>query len=305
MLLAPVRWIRINTVRADKSQIHQSLLHKYQAVDDIKDLVIGKIYIDSYIDNLYGLNPYEKITSLEVYKNGQIIIQDRASCFPAAILNPSANDILIDACSAPGNKTTHLATFVKNNNSIRITAFERDPQRARTLEKMITIAGCQNLIDIKVQDFTESDPLLFENVSGILVDPSCSGSGIFGRFDEQEKEKDQQDNLFRLHKLAEFQFKVVSHALNFPNVKTVVYSTCSIHPQENEHVVQRLLLHHKDKWKLKSRANVIPSWPRRGLVEEFTDSSFKDSQSLADSCIRAMPKIDGGIGFFAACFERI
>lgn len=296
----PVRWIRINVVRVKDNNIEdveKQLIGEKILVRGIDEIAVNTIYKDIHVKNLYGIHPSVPITSTKLYKNGLIIIQDRASCFPAEILNPGEGDLLIDACSAPGNKTTHLAAHV-NGKPHSITAFERDNKRSEILKKMINMAGAGKCVDIKVQDFTNSDPQEFDQVGGLLVDPSCSGSGIFGRgFDE---EKSEQADSERLKKLSEFQYKIVKHALNFPAAECVVYSTCSIHPEENELVVKRLLQDEQVKsqgWRLRPRSKVLPNWSRRGLEDEL-------EKNQAESCVRALPKVDGGIGFFAACFER-
>lgn len=324
----PVRWIRINTVRCQNKidDVLEELYKKFpNRVNSWTEIKSGSIYKDEYIPNLYGIHIMDKITSHELYKHGKIIIQDRASCFPAHILNPSENDIIIDTCSAPGNKTTHVAAHIfqhKEPRNIQIYAFEKDVDRAKTLSKMIDIAGCEKGIEIHIGDFTKLAKVEdFPSVTGFIIDPSCSGSGIFGRklidqlnkkdqenLPEEQQEENNDVNLKeRLAKLSSFQFQIIKHAMSFPNAKKLVYSTCSIYPEENERVVIDILLDKKVQqygWCICNRSDIIPTWPRRGLVEEFK-SVFPDvAQELADSCIRALPKEDGGIGFFAVCFER-
>lgn len=306
----PVRWVRTNTIKASDGEIRKAFEGRGLKVVDSWTLVQNDkqaLYIDENVPYLYGLNPQFPLTLMDIYQQGKVIIQDRASCFPATILAPKPGDMLIDACSAPGNKTTHLAAFV-NNTRDTIRAFERDTKRAGILKKMIGRAGATNSISVTVGDFTESDPNDFPLVTGFIVDPSCSGSGIFGRgFDEQEQEKGQtsQEDRFRLIKLAEFQYKIVRHAMSFPNARKLVYSTCSIHAEENEQVVKRLLQDPDVEargWKLTEPGKVLPNWKGRGLVEEF--AGMENPEALAASCVRAKPIEDGGIGFFAACFER-
>ncbi|CCF59741.1 hypothetical protein KAFR_0H03310 [Kazachstania africana CBS 2517] len=337
--ITPVRWFRINPLRCpDASAVMKELEKKFpQRVESWEGIVPGSIYHDEFIPYLFGIHPQDKITSHELYKQGRIIIQDRASCFPAHILNPTLEDKIIDACSAPGNKTTHVASYMFGNglvDDVRIFAFEKDPERAKVLQKMIKVAGCSKQISVNVGDFTKlATPSKFPDVTGFIVDPSCSGSGIFGRKyidslnrqkktqdivdngvpDEQEEmaEKENGNLQERLSKLSSFQFQVVKHAMSFPKAKRIVYSTCSIHAEENERVALDLLLDEKVKqwgWKIAKRESVIPQWPRRGFVSEFQeifrDKTASECQEMADGCIRALPREDGGIGFFAICFER-
>lgn len=309
----PIRWFRINAIKTNQEAFFKKYkwINDLQKVDTIDDIKVGSIFFDPYIPNLFGVHPQEKITNTDSYKFGEIIIQDRASCFPAHILNQiHLHNEVIDATAAPGNKTTHAASYLEPEGVVY--AFERDDKRVKILKLMCDKATgkkFKDLIQVTHADFTATKYEDFPNVTGLLVDPSCSGSGIFGRAIDNQEQEVEEINEDRLKKLANFQFTIVKHALKFPNATRLVYSTCSIHPHENERVVVDLL---KDKelqklgWKLDVRENVIESWPRRGWKEEFTSIGVDeaDCEKLAGGCVRSVPKEDGGIGFFAACFIR-
>lgn len=316
----PIRWCRINTIKISEEEFFKKhpFFTQLQPVSDLTQLTQpGMIYHDDYIPHLFGIHPKEKLTSTQAYLNGEVIIQDRASCFPAVILNNDPKDIhtqVIDACAAPGNKTTHSASYVLQNSGEVVYAFERDNHRVKTLKIMSEKATGKkhaDLIHVTHADFTTTNPSDFPEVTGMVVDPSCSGSGIFGRAleDSQEQENEEVDTE-RLNKLASFQFTIMKHALSFPKARKVVYSTCSIHPHENERVVVDLLMDPQVKaqgWTLAPREVVIPSWPRRGWEQEFTAICNDDSEKckqMAGGCVRSVPKEDGGIGFFAACFVK-
>lgn len=318
----PIRWFRINTIKTtpEKFFLDHPVFAKLEPISSIDIKEPGFIYTDDYIPNLYGIHPKDKLTSTAAYLNGEVIIQDRASCFPAHILNDDPSDIhteIIDSCAAPGNKTTHSASYLPKSEDSLVYAFERDSNRVKVLKTMCekaTGAKYKNLIQITHADFTYTNPQDFPNVTGLVVDPSCSGSGIFGRAIEdaqqlQEQEKEEIDTE-RLNRLAGFQVKIMKHALLFPKVRKIVYSTCSIHPHENERVVVDLLMDPEiqaNGWQLASRDVVISKWAKRGWKEEFTaicGGDEKKCEILAGGCVRATPKEDGGIGFFAACFIK-
>jgi len=104
----------------------------------------------------------------------------------------------------------------------------------------------------------------------VLVDPSCSGSGIPSRLDHLIPSVPDQENLARVKALSNFQLAILSHALRFSGAKRVVYSTCSIWEQEDEGVVMRILGKKELRemgWRLESRDQVLPTWERRGRVE--------------------------------------
>jgi putative methyltransferase len=152
------------------------------------------LHIDYNIPDLIAVPHGHDLSSTEAYKTGQIILQDKASCFPAYLLDPSSfNGDIVDTCAAPGNKTTHLAALFHSsntdlNNSRKVFAFERNEERSLVLKKMVTRAGGDKIITVfGSKDFLAVNPRhsQFANVEGLLLDPSCSGTGIVGRDDEQ------------------------------------------------------------------------------------------------------------------------
>lgn len=162
---------------------------------------------DPNIPDLLATNaPTKEIVQSAAYEAGKIILQDKASCFPAhLVLNskpkfslgnnkPSDGDLL-DACAAPGNKTSHAASIIANKPSTNtgraarkrvVLACERDAKRSTTLQNMLDRAGAHNLVKVLAnQDFLALDPheQRFSHITHLLLDPSCSGSGILGRED--------------------------------------------------------------------------------------------------------------------------
>ncbi|TFB04789.1 hypothetical protein CCMA1212_002929 [Trichoderma ghanense] len=188
------RWVRVNALKSSVEEQLETTFSKHARVESIQDIV-GKagrhIYIDPHVPNLLAISPGMDFAKVEAYTSGKIILQDKASCFPAYLLDPRSEDgDVIDACSAPGNKTTHLAAILYQHRPEfedapqTIYAFEKDSRRAKTLEKMVNIAGSKPITRIGFgQDFLQVDPLSekYKNVGALLLDPSCSGSGIVGR----------------------------------------------------------------------------------------------------------------------------
>ncbi|ELP92398.1 williams-beuren syndrome critical region protein, putative [Entamoeba invadens IP1] len=242
--------------------------------------ITNTVETDKEIPFLFKITPPLKL-QIE-----SLISQDKPSCFPAFILNPEENSECIDACAAPGNKTTHLAAIMKNTG--KIYAFDKDKKRAELLQKNVEKCNAKN-VEVSCNDFLMVDPndAKYEKVKYILCDPSCSGSGILERKNLGEKMDEE-----RLKKLAEFQTSVVLHALKFKNVKKVTYSTCSVNVEENEMVVKRVLSQNKD-FKLEK---ALPSWERRGI-------KIDDELSYED-CVRVDPELDQMTGFFVALFVK-
>ena len=188
------RWIRVNTISADLEDTIRATFPDFERVLSIEEVVSssGKtLYLDQHVPNLIAVSSKTDVTKTTAYRTGDLILQDKASCFPAYLLDPRAEDgDLVDACAAPGNKTTHLAALVQSRCAEletvtqKIFAFEKDSERAMTLAKMVELAGAKKMVRVALgQDFLRVDPYAatYANVGGLLLDPSCSGSGIVGR----------------------------------------------------------------------------------------------------------------------------
>ncbi|KAI0005704.1 S-adenosyl-L-methionine-dependent methyltransferase [Xylariaceae sp. FL0662B] len=357
------RWVRVNVLKTTLEDQLETTFKEFTRVYAVQDVTAapGKLlYIDSHVPNLLALSLSFEITKTEAYISGAIILQDKASCFPAYLLDPRSEDgDIIDSCSAPGNKTTHLAAIVHSRvpESERcsqiVYAFEKDRKRSHTLEKMVKLAGAKDITRINFgQDFLKADPnaALFKNVGCLLLDPSCSGSGIVGRddmptihlprppgafekasVDKSRKRKrgddtvadarqrvlvddDGQETLIsseqelraRLEALSSFQLTLLLHALKFPAAKKITYSTCSVHADENEHVVLKALQSDVAKergWRILKREEQVRGlreWPVRASLE----ASGGDTE-VADACIRSYKDDGRGVmGFFVAGFVR-
>jgi putative methyltransferase len=175
----------------------QSTFKAYTRVNSLAELGEkdeAKLYVDPHVPDLVAVAPGVDFTSSPAYKNGQIILQDKASCFPAYLLLGDSEEWsgdLMDGCAAPGNKTTHMASLLAKHAAGKditrhIFSMDASKVRSKTLQKMVSAAGADNIVTVlEGQDFLALDPTedRFANVTGLLLDPSCSGSGIVGRDD--------------------------------------------------------------------------------------------------------------------------
>ncbi|CZR54367.1 related to NOL1R protein [Phialocephala subalpina] len=367
------RWVRINTLKTtleDQLETTFSGYEKATTVDAVRRRGSKRLFVDGNIPNLLAITPSLDLSKSDAYKSGEIIFQDKASCFPAYLLDPLPEDgDIVDTCSAPGNKTTHIAAILLTHSSEpdecsqSIHAFEKNKGRAETLEKMVNLAGSHTWTNLHPgQDFLKTDPdsPAFKNVGALLLDPSCSGSGIIGRDDmpelhlpvlkepnkagskppkkgakapqpkeetrKRKREDDQAPSLdvmvdddgevtavnseeelrTRLEALSKFQLELLLHAFKFPAARKITYSTCSIHAEENEDVVQKALDHPiaKEKgWRILKRSEQIRGmreWPVRGSRDDC-----HGNDEISEACIRAnKDDYHGTMGFFLAGFVR-
>ena len=364
----PPRWVRVNALKSGVASQMKTTFGGYNKVDTLKEVVnapVGRnaILVDDNIPDLIAVHPNSAVNKSEAYLNGELILQDKASCFPAYLLFGDSDDNVgdvLDACAAPGNKTTHLAAMLhqrkerKSMRRPRIHACERDPRRSKILQDMVEKAGAADVHVLAKQDFLALDPNAeqFSEVTHLLLDPSCSGSGILGREDvpqfdlpedprakvpvlsndknpkkrkrgsvanEERVDEEEQPNAStkkdpeRLAKLASLQSRVVEHAFQFPAAKRVTYSTCSIHVEENEAVVNRVLVSEVAQsrgWRVLPRQlqpEGLRKWPHRGSPPETTpqESMSLLTENVLQGCIRCYPDDEQGImGFFVVCFTR-
>lgn len=252
-----IKYFRINTLKIKKEELN----FNYEETD---------------IKNVYKVK--EKI-DFNLAEEGKIIIQNYSSCLPAQILNPPEGSIVLDVCAAPGNKTMHIASIL--NNTGKIIAIEKDQKRFLTLKKIVERSGFTNIECIN-DDSTKIDVSKFKDVKYVTVDPSCSGSGYHKIYEKDEK---------RLMKLQRFQKDILNHFLKLESVDKLVYSTCSVHEEEDEEVV---------KYALENNQNFE--------LEEITGFNLRRGNpkyDFADKVIKVERNEEENIvGFFVALFKR-
>ncbi|KAM4562107.1 28S rRNA (cytosine-C(5))-methyltransferase [Odontesthes bonariensis] len=284
------RYVRVNTLKTTVEDVvdyfkRDGLNYLGQALR-LNDLTLKErdFVKDLHLPELLVFSHKKDFHDHFLYKAGHIILQDKASCLPACLLNPPPGSHVIDACAAPGNKTSHLAAIMKNKG--KLFAFDLDAKRLATMSTLLLRAGitCQQLAN---QDFLKVDPdsPLYKDVEYILLDPSCSGSGMVCLRDNTSA--DQEKDQARLASLASFQLRCLNHGLRFPRLKRLIYSTCSIHRQENEEVVTACLTQNPG-FRL---VPLLPQWTERGL------------EPLSE-CLRASATKTRTHGFFVALLEK-
>ena len=269
--------------------------------------------IDPHVPNLLVFPPGTDLHDHPMVRDGRLILQGKASCLPAAALAPEPGWEVLDCCAAPGNKTTHLAALVGVEGKVR--AFDADARRLKRLKANCALAGAGDIVTARCQDFLTLDPEApeYAAVRGVLLDPSCSGSGTAGtRGDyliaaargETEPDANAVDDDggdvsrhpppgARVAALADFQTRALRHALKFPGAERISYSTCSVHAEENERVVRAVL---PEATRVGyALVEAIPTWRRRGTEGEVEG---------AERLLRADQFEDDMEGFFVAVFAR-
>jgi putative methyltransferase len=321
------RYVRVNTLKTTTAKVIKSLKEQKG---------IQQIFLDPHVPDVLVLPPTSDVRGQlqDLVTRHEVVLQDKSSCFSALCLvhgfdHEQHETAYLDACAAPGNKTSHLAALVAKQQEAsqqsgappKIHALDKSPDRFKLLKRrMGDLVGsddsstitlkCHNLdfFEVQASSSSSSDDTshYFPNVRAIMLDPSCSGSGMANN--HQEAARDPGYSNDRVKTLANFQFKALQHATSsesFPLVTRVVYSTCSLYLEENEKVVQRFLQSQQEDedkdeheaWRLVS-PTCLSSWTRRGLPVEGL------STEETDAMIRVHPDHDASNGFFVACLEK-
>eukprot|EP00890_Picochlorum_soloecismus_P000354 jgi/Picsp_1/1319/NSC_04800-R1_protein len=293
------RILRVNTIKCSIEMALESLQ---------KTLSKGVVERNKYIPEVLELPSGTDLHAHHLVENGSVVLQSFASCLPAFIMDPEPEWNIVDACAAPGNKTTHLAAILSSKAGQQgkprgaVIAFDRDKNRLNRLELNIKNQTASDIITAKCCDFLQEDPAAHKDVDAILLDPSCSGSGTrISRMDyllPSDGNLEKHDPSYvddRIQQLSEFQKSALCHAFSFPRVKRIVYSTCSIYDAENEGVVASVLDKARDAGFVLEPA--MPKWHRRGNATSI-------SEDEAEKVLRVDPLEDGTDGFFVALFKR-
>lgn len=242
---------------------------------------------DDLIENLYLADRCKEIN--ELINDYTLIAQSKASCMPVAALSLYQGTWnAVDTCAAPGNKTLQMAERMKKFTTGVLYAYEKDKKRFELLDSRVKSAGFDN---IRAQNRDFFDIYHFPRVKIGIVDPSCSGSGIIEHqiVDKGKIHYNINYTDDRIHKLSDFQLKILLKTLKIPGIEQVVYSTCSIYKTENEDVVENAL---KTVWKTFKLVKTLTQWKDRGVGR------------YGKYMVRSIPTDNHTQGFFVAKFVK-
>lgn len=176
---------------------------------------------------------------LDIYRDGKIYLQSLSSMMPPLVLGAQAGEDILDMCAAPGGKTTQIAALTQGQ--AHLTACEMNIPRAEKLESNLHRQGAKNVPVMRI-DARELDE--FFRFDRILLDAPCTGTGTVISGNEKSL-RGLTEQL--LSKCARSQRALLDRAMGaLKPGGTLVYSTCSIMPQENEDALQEALDKHMD-----------------------------------------------------------
>jgi 16S rRNA (cytosine967-C5)-methyltransferase len=233
---------------------------------------------------LRGGNP----AASEAMQQGWAAIQDEASQAVAHLLAVEEGNSVLDLCAAPGGKTILLARAAGSRG--HVIASDLHAHRVRAMAERFETAGVRN-VELVTLDGTQ--PLPFEQrFDRILVDAPCSGTGTLARHPEIRWQLRGED-LTDLHAR---QVRLLKSALaSLAPRGRLIYSTCSMEPEENELVVSEALGGARGEFRVVT--------PRSALLRILRNGVTVESLVDAEGFFRTWPSAHGTDGFFAAAIE--
>ncbi len=266
--------IRVNTIKI--------------SVIELKDRISGLKQVPWCSEGFYIEKREIAVGNLKEHFLGYFYVQEAASMIPAMILNPDEKDLVLDMSAAPGSKTTQMAAQMKNSGGIiandikwdRIKALSMNLQRCGVSNTIITIYKGEFFPDMEFDK--------------ILLDAPCSGTGTIQKSPDTLKIYNQG----MIKKLGYQQRRLILKAYSLlKNNGILVYSTCSLEPEENENVIDYLLEKTDARLETTSLSGLKSSPAVLGFEGKKYNSEIK-------KCLRIWPQDNHTEGFFIAKIRK-
>ena len=225
----PSTFARVNTLRATADE-----LREHWAQEKVEARPVALDWIGD--GTVFELQSHPSLADLRSFNKGLFYVQDPSTLLAVAELDPQPGETILDLCAAPGGKTAYIAARMKNEG--RVIAHDIAPDRTKLIKENCTRLGVTNVSPTLPSAL---DAQLPTPADRILIDAPCSNTGVMRRrVDLRWRIRETE-----LARLRHTQLELLRDAV--PRLKpggTLVYSTCSLEPEENSAVVQEFLSQH-------------------------------------------------------------
>lgn len=224
----PNIYLRTNTLKITRDELIKKL--------EKQNIKAEKVNV---VEEAIKVEHLKDIENNSLYKEGLFTVQDVSSMLVGKVMNPKENSLVLDVCSAPGGKTTYMATLM--NNTGQVVSRDIYDHKLKLIKAASKRLGLTN-VDVEEFDGMKLDRESIGKFDYVLADVPCSGLGIIRRKPEiKYKEKEE----FR--QLPPIQKKILENASKYVKVGgTLIYSTCTIQDSENIDVVNEFLQKNKN-----------------------------------------------------------
>jgi 16S rRNA (cytosine967-C5)-methyltransferase len=224
------------------------------------------------------------LASSNAFKEGLLTIQDESSMLVAHALGINENNKILDACAAPGGKSTHIAEKLKGTGTVY--SMDLHEHKVRLIKENASRLQLNNINAQALDSRKIDEQFQNETFDRILLDAPCSGLGVMRRKPDMKYTKMEAD-LNRLQTIQLDLLKAVSPLLKKNGI--LVYSTCTVDQEENEAVIRKFLEQNKDfegdlDWKVRMPEAIQP------LIQSYD--------------LQILPQDFGSDGFYIACLRK-
>jgi len=220
------------------------------------------------------------------YEEGLFSIQDESAAFVSKVVDPKEKELVIDLCAAPGGKTLHMSELMQGTG--KIIAVDKHEKRLEFLKENRRRLSLTN-IELATADGTTFQ---FERQADrVLVDAPCTGTGVINRKSDIRFRREAED----IDALQKIQVELLNNAATLVKPGGVlVYSTCSIEPEENADVVEKFL-NQNSQFRTDDLSQYVPT----NLAEDWNVK-----EQLKSGQVQLLPTMDGQSGFFVCRLKR-
>ena len=191
------------------------------------------------------------LATTSYYLDGKVSMQDEASMMVARVMNPRANDKVLDMCSAPGSKACHMAELM--NDKGVVVCCDIHPHRVELIRAGAKRLHLKSLQPI-VNDATKLEHLQPQSFDRVLCDVPCSGYGVLGRKSDIKLHMESSD----MDTLIPLQYDILKQGAKMLKPQGIlVYSTCTLNKKENEKQIERFMKEHPN-YKLLGMKTIFP-----------------------------------------------
>ena len=218
--------LRVNQLKTDRSSFLK-LLQQMQV----------QASPSRFLDLFVRARGLSRIGQMEAFRNGLFTVQDESAAFPCLLLDPHPGECVIDLCAAPGGKTTNIAEIMQNQG--QVIAVDKYEGKLNLIRTSVDRLGLRNVSFLAADAATMS----VEPADKVLLDAPCSGLGVLSKKPDIKWKRDISD----IRKLTAIQTEIIENAAQMLKPGGVlVYSTCTIEPEENQEVVRCFLEKHPE-----------------------------------------------------------
>ncbi|MEA4900127.1 16S rRNA (cytosine(967)-C(5))-methyltransferase RsmB [Desulfitobacterium sp.] len=270
-------WIRTNTLKVTREELLNNLQQ-----EGVQARLGERVPESLILENSGALD------RLKCFQEGLFTVQDESSQLVAHVLDPRPGERVLDSCAAPGGKTTHLAQKMKNQGEI--LAFDIHPQKVGLIVQLAQRLGI-TIIRPQAGDARELPGIEEGSCQKVLVDAPCSGLGVIRRRADLRYHKTEAE----IEKLPALQLEILNRAAQcVAQGGELVYSTCTIEPDENFEVVKAFRKGHPE-FQPVNLLDVLP----------FSLNEESDIRQAKKGMLQILPHRHGMDGFFIAKFKRV